>query len=50
MTINISIAINQINKHKVKYIITACIPIIAINKFLLFFFTEYKNEYKQHKF
>ena len=26
----------QIDKHKVKYIITACIPIIIIKKFLLF--------------
>ena len=31
----------QIDKHKVKYIITACIPIIIIEKFLLFFFTVY---------
>ena len=30
------VVINQINKHKVKYIITACIPIIIIKKFLLF--------------
>ena len=40
----------QIDKHKVKYIITACIPIIVITKFLLFFFTVYKNEWKEHKF
>ena len=40
----------QIDKHKVKYIITACIPIIIIKKFLLFFFTVYKNERKEHKF
>ena len=26
----------QINKHKAKYIITACIPIIIIKHFLLF--------------
>ena len=26
----------QIDKHKVKYIITACIPIIIIKKILLF--------------
>ena len=26
----------QINKHKAKYIITACIPIIIIKNFLLF--------------
>ena len=40
----------QIDKHKAKYIITACIPIIIIKKFLLFFFTVYKNERKKHKF
>ena len=40
----------QIDKHKAKYIITACIPIIIIKKFLLFFFTVYKNERKEHKF
>ena len=26
----------QMDKHKTKYIITACIPIIVIKKFLLF--------------
>ena len=40
----------QIDKHKAKYIITACIPIVIIKKFLLFFFTVYKNEQKEHKF
>ena len=33
--INISITINQIDKHKAKYIITVCIPIIIIKKKLL---------------
>ena len=37
----------QIDKHKVKYIITACIPIIITKHFLLFFFTVYKNERKE---
>ena len=41
---------NHFNKHKVKYIITACIPIVIIKKFLLYFFTVYKNERKEHKF
>ena len=40
----------QIDKHKVKYTITACIPIIIIKKISLFFFTVYKNERKEHKF
>ena len=40
----------QIDKHKAKYIITTCIPIIIIKKILLFFFTIYKNERKEHKF
>ena len=40
----------QIGKHKAKYIITACIPIIIIKNFLLFFFIIYKNERKEHKF
>ena len=35
----------QIDKHKAKYIITACIPKITIKNSLLFIFTEYKNEY-----
>ena len=38
----------QIDKHKVKYIITACIPIIIIKR--LFFTTIYKNEQKERKF
>ena len=40
----------QIDKHKVKYITNACTPIIIIKKFLLFFFTVYKNEWKENKF
>ena len=40
----------QINKHKAKYIIAACIPIIIIKKILLFFLTVYKNKQKEHKF
>ena len=48
-TIYIKIII-QIDKHKVKYIITACIPIIITKIFLLFFFIIYKNERKEHKF
>ena len=40
----------KIDKHKVKYITNACIPIIIIKNFLLFFFTVYKNERKEHKF
>ena len=40
----------DINKHKVKYIITACVPIFTIKTFLLFFITLYKNERKEHKF
>ena len=47
---NISITINQIDKHKVKYITNACIPIIIIKTFKLFFCTAYKNERKEHKF
>ena len=40
--------ITQIDKHKVKYIITAHIPIIIINFF--FFLTLCKHEQKEHKF
>ena len=40
----------DINKHKVKHIITAYVPIFIIKVFLLFFFTVYKNEWKEHKF
>ena len=36
-------------KHKRKYIITACIPKLLLKK-LLFFFTVYENEWKEHKF
>ena len=48
--INISITINEINKHKVKYTTNACIPIIIIKTFLLFFVTVCKNEQKEHRF
>ena len=34
----------QSDKYKAKYIITACIPIIIIQNFLLFFFTVHKNQ------
>ena len=49
----------QIDKHKVKYIITACIPIIIIiiqKNFLpdnykkIFFFAKYKNGKPRVKF
>ena len=49
----------QIDKHKVKYIITACIPIIIIiiqTNFLpdnykkIFFFAKYKNGKPRVKF
>ena len=40
------VIINQINKHKAKYIINACIPKLLFKKFSLFFFTEYKNGWK----
>ena len=36
-------------KHKEKYIITARIPKLLLKKFI-FFFTLYKNEWKEHKF
>ena len=39
-----NININHINKHKGKYTITARIPQLLLKKFLLFFFTVYKNE------
>ena len=38
------------NKHEVKYITNGCIPELLKKKFLLFFFTVYKNERKEHKF
>ena len=38
------------HKHKAKYIITACIPKVIIKNFLLFCFTVYRNERKEHKF
>ena len=39
----------QIDKHKVKYIITACISIIIFFVKKHFFFTVCKNERKEHK-
>ena len=48
--INISITINQINKHKAKIYNHCMYTEIIIKKFLLFFFTVYKNERKEHKF
>ena len=42
--------IMQIDKHKAKCIITACIPIIIIKKILLFFITIYKNERRRINF
>ena len=44
--INISITINEIDKHKAKYITNACIHIVIIKQILLFFFTVYKNNSK----
>ena len=38
----------QINKHEAKYIITTCIPIIVIKKFLLFIKTIYNYIYKKN--
>ena len=41
----------QIYKHKVKYIITACIPIIIIKKIYFFSLLCIRmNEWKEHKF
>ena len=48
--INISITINQINKHKAKIYNHCMYTEVIIKKFLLFFFTVYKNERKEHKF
>ena len=49
--INHALLLNtDIDKHKVKYIITACVPIFIIKVFLLFFFIVYKNEGKEYKF
>ena len=36
-------------KHKGKHIITSCIPKLLLKK-SFFFFTVYKNEWKEHKF
>ena len=41
---------NQTDKYNGKYIITTRIPKIIIQKKLLFLFTEFKNEWKGHKF
>ena len=46
MRINIFVVINQINKHKAKIYNQRMYTQIFIKKFLLFFFTEYKNEWK----
>ena len=42
--------INQINKHKAKIYDQYMYTLIILKNVLLFFFTEYKNEWKQHKF
>ena len=44
--INISITINQINKHKAKIYNHCVYTHNYYKKFLLFFFEEYKNKYK----
>ena len=45
--INIFVAINQTNKHKAKIYNQCTYTQIIIKKnYLLFFFTEYKNEWK----
>ena len=48
--INIFVVINQINKHKAKIYNHCMYTQIIIKNFLLFFFTVYKNERKEHKF
>ena len=48
--INTSITINQINKHKAKIDNQCMYTQIIIKNFLLFFFTVYKNEWKEHTF
>ena len=50
MRINIFVVINQINKHKAKIYNHCMYTQIIIKNFLLFFFTVYKNERKEHKF
>ena len=43
----------QINKHKAKYIITACIPIIIIKNFLLFaknIYSYIKKNFSPHSY
>ena len=42
--------INQINKHKAKIYDQYMYALIILKNVLLFFFTEYKNEWKQHTF
>ena len=46
MRINIFVVINQINKHKAKIYDQCMYTLIIIKETLLFFFTEYKNEWK----
>ena len=36
-----------IHKHTAKHMITLCVPILLM---LLYFFTVYENEWKEHKF
>ena len=48
--INTSITINQINKHKAKIYNQCMYTQTIIKNFLLFFFTVYKNEWKEHTF
>ena len=46
----IFVVINQINKHKAKIYDHCAYTLIIIKNILLFFFTEYKNEWKENKF
>ena len=48
--INTSITINQINKHKAKIDNQCMYTQIIIKIFKIFFFTVYKNEWKEHTF
>ena len=43
---DINTPINHTNKNTIKIDDHCTYPLIIINKFLLFFFTEYKNEWK----
>ena len=50
MIINIFVAINQINKQKAKTYNHYTIPKLLEKNFLtFFFFTEYQNEWTEHK-